>query len=41
VLAFADVVELLTHEFAGLRRWRLAFTLVTSGSFERRFFWHD
>ena len=40
VLAFAHVMHLLAHEFAGLRRGRLAFTLVALGALECFSFGH-
>ena len=40
MLAFADVVHLLTHKFAGLCGGSLAFPLVFAGPFESFLFGH-
>jgi phosphohistidine phosphatase len=41
VLSFANVVNLFAHEFTGLRRWRLALTLVSARSFQCFFLRHE
>jgi hypothetical protein len=40
MLAFADVVHLLTHELANLCAWSLAFPLIFAGPFESFLFGH-
>jgi hypothetical protein len=40
VLAFADVVDLLAHELASLRAWRLSLALVAARSLNGLFFRH-
>jgi len=41
VFPFANMMHLFADEFAGLRRRRLAFALVTAGAFQCFFFGHD
>jgi len=40
MLAFANVVHLFTHEFAGLSRWRLAFAGILLRALQSLFFGH-
>jgi hypothetical protein len=41
VLALTNVMNLLAHELAGLRRWRLSVPLVSTRPFQRLFFRHE
>jgi hypothetical protein len=41
VFAFPDMMDLLSHELAGLRACRLASTFGSLSSLERLFLWHD
>ena len=40
MFSFAHVMDLLAHEFAGLRRGRLALPLVATRALQRLLFWH-
>jgi hypothetical protein len=40
VLAFADVMDFLADELAGLRGWGFAGALVAACALERGLFWH-
>jgi hypothetical protein len=41
MLPFANVLDLLVHEFTGLRRGRFSLSFVAPGAFQRFFFRHD
>src|SRR5437879_1733220 len=41
MLPLSNMFYFLTHELAGLRRWRLALLFVLAGSLDRLLFGHD
>jgi hypothetical protein len=41
VLALTNVMNLLAHELAGLRRWCLSLALISPRPCQRFFFWHE
>ena len=41
MLALPNVMNLLAHELAGLRRWCLSLALVPPRPCQRFFFWHE
>lgn len=40
VLPFPHVMDLFADELSRLRAWRLAFTSILAGAFDRLSFWH-